>query len=177
MNDTPEQPESIVIRKYANRRLYNTGSGEFVTLETLREMVHENVSFKVVDAKSGQDITSSILAQIIAEQEGRGESMLPDDILRQIISFYDQGLTDNYAAFLRESMEAFNQNASQMEALGKAGMANIDLFQKSMAAMFGMAPPASFSKPDPKKNETEIDELKEEMRRMQEKLNRLSPDD
>jgi polyhydroxyalkanoate synthesis repressor PhaR len=175
MTDLHPDSTPITIRKYANRRLYNTSSGEFVTLDNLRQMVQENKNFKVVDAKSDQDITTSVLAQIIAEQEGRGENVLPDDILRQVIRFYEQGLTENYSNFLRQSIDAFNTNADQLEAMSKAGLANIETFQKSMAAMFGYTPPRSDPTPQEEESSSDLDLLKKQMREMQEKLDRLSP--
>ena len=80
--------DKIVIKKYANRRLYNTGSSSYVTLEHLREMVQQNVDFVVYDAKSGEDITRSVLAQIIFDEESKGENLLPIQFLRQLIGFY-----------------------------------------------------------------------------------------
>ena len=167
----------IIIKKYANRRLYNTATGEFVTLEDLRAMVTRNEKFSVKDAKSGEDITSSTLAQIIADQEGKGEHLLPDDILRQIIAFYEQGLSSNYNEFLRNSMASFSQNADQFEALSKAGIENFNKFQQSIASMFGVPSAESDKQPTSTSEASEINELREEMQKMQDKLDRLSERD
>jgi len=169
--------DPIIIKKYANRRLYNTATGEFVTLEDLRGMVTRNEYFSVKDAKSGEDITSSILAQIIADQEGKGESLLPDDILRQIIAFYEKGLSNNYNEFLRNSIASFNQNADQFEALSKAGIENFNKFQQSIASMFGVPSAEDKRKPPSTSEASEINQLRKEMQRMQEKLDRLSERD
>lgn len=164
----------VIIKKYANRRLYNTGTGEFVTLEDLRAMVTRNENFAVKDAKSGEDITSSILAQIIADQEGKGEHLLPDDILRQIIAFYEQGLSNNYNEFLRNSIASFNQNADQFEVLSKAGIENFNKFQQSIASMLGVSSAENKKQPTSTSEASEINELRKEMQRMQEKLDRLT---
>ncbi|MBU1255049.1 MAG: polyhydroxyalkanoate synthesis repressor PhaR, partial [Alphaproteobacteria bacterium] len=80
--------EPIVIKKYANRRLYNTDTSSYITLEDLARMTRENIDFSVVDAKSGDDITHTILTQIIVEQESTGAQMLPVSFLRDLISMY-----------------------------------------------------------------------------------------
>lgn len=129
--------EPILIRKYANRRLYNTATGAFVTLEDLRRFVADGQSFVVIDAKTGNEITSSVLAQIIADQEARGERVLPDALLRQIIGFYEQGLSEGFGAYLQKSIEAYRDNWEQMEKLGEMGRQNMEAFQRSLAAMFG----------------------------------------
>ncbi len=169
--------DPVIIKKYANRRLYNTATGEFVTLEDLRGMVTRNENFAVKDAKSGEDITSSILAQIIADQEGKGENLLPDDILRQIIAFYEQGLSNNYNEFLRNSIASFNQNADQFEALSKAGIENFNKFQQSIASIFGVSSAEENRRPPSTSETSEINQLRKELQRMQEKLDRLSERD
>ncbi len=82
-----EQPNPVIVKKYANRRLYNTESSSYITLDNLAEMVRENRDFVVFDAKSGEDITRSVLTQIIVEEEGKGRAMLPTNFLRQLIGF------------------------------------------------------------------------------------------
>ena len=126
-----------VIRKYANRRLYNTATGAFVTLEDLRHMVKDGEIFIVEDAKEGKDITPSILAQIIAEQEGRGESVLPGDLMRQLIAFYDSGTSESFVKYLQESMDAFAKNWQSLEPYNEIGRRNVDLFKKSYESFFG----------------------------------------
>jgi hypothetical protein len=111
-----EQPP-VVVKKYANRRLYNTESSSYITLDTLAEMVREGRDFIVYDAKSGDDITRSVLTQIIVEEESKGRAMLPTGFLRQLIGFYGnsmQGLVPNY---LEQAMSNF---ASQQEKMRQA---------------------------------------------------------
>ncbi len=98
----------VTIKKYANRRLYNTGASTYVTLEDLAAMVKRGCDFVVIDAKNGDDITRSVLAQIIFEQEGkRGQSLLPISFLRQLIGFYDTGMQMLLPAFLEQSLASF----------------------------------------------------------------------
>jgi polyhydroxyalkanoate synthesis repressor PhaR len=99
--------EPVVIKKYANRRLYDTGSSSYVTLEHLSEMVRRGVDFLVQDAKTGEDITRSVLAQIIFEQESRGQNMLPATFLRTLIRLYGDSLQSMLPTYLDMSMNAF----------------------------------------------------------------------
>ena len=95
----PGEKPPVVVKKYANRRLYNTESSSYITLDNLAEMVRSGRDFVVYDAKSGDDITRSVLTQIIVEEEGKGQNLLPTDFLRQLIGFYGgsmQGLVPNY---------------------------------------------------------------------------------
>ena len=113
--DVNMQP--VVVKKYANRRLYNTESSSYITLDTLAEMVRDGRDFVVYDAKTGDDITRSVLTQIIVEEEGKGKAMLPTGFLRQIIGFYGnsmQGMVPNY---LEQAMTNF---ASQQEQMRQA---------------------------------------------------------
>ena len=122
-NPAHRDPESkaadrppVVVKKYANRRLYNTESSSYITLENLAEMVRQGRYFVVYDAKTGEDITRSVLTQIIVEEEGKGSAMLPTGFLRQLIGFYGdsmQGLVPNY---LEKAMEAFAQQQEQVRA-------------------------------------------------------------
>lgn len=105
----------VVIKKYANRRLYNTATSSYVTLEHLRDMVKEGTDFNVFDAKTGDDITRSVLAQIIFEEEGKqGQTMLPINFLRQLIQFYGDRLQAFVPSYLEASMEGLSKNAEQM---------------------------------------------------------------
>lgn len=106
----------VVVKKYANRRLYNTESSSYITLENLAEMVRLGRDFVVYDAKSGDDITRGVLTQIIVEEEGKGKAMLPTGFLRQLIGFYGnsmQGLVPNY---LEKAMEAFAEQQEKVRA-------------------------------------------------------------
>jgi polyhydroxyalkanoate synthesis repressor PhaR len=112
--DSGAKTPVITIKKYANRRLYNTATSSYVTLDHLAEMVKEGAEFVVTDAKSGEDITRSVLTQIIVEQEGKGQNLLPIKFLRQIIGFYGDSLGGLLPRYLEGSMEAFSQNESHM---------------------------------------------------------------
>lgn len=107
---TGSQSEPVVIKKYANRRLYNTETSSYVTLEYLCQMVKEGRQFVVKDAKTGEDITRSVLTQIIFEEENKGQTLLPINFLRQLISFYGDGLQDVIPNYLESTMDAFSQN-------------------------------------------------------------------
>nr|AAK21954.1 carbon flux regulator [Rhizobium etli] len=183
----------IVIKKYANRRLYNTGTSTYVTLEDLAEMVKRGEDFTVQDAKTETDITHSVLTQIIFEQESKtGNTLLPISFLRQLITYYGDQMQMVVPSFLEHSMRAFTEQQAQMReqvnrAFGETPLgknlqlpmqmgrwtrfaANTELFQQAMQ-MFSpfMAPPAA------KKAATEakdIDELKEHVR-LQNKLDNL----
>ena len=104
----------IVIKKYANRRLYNTATSSYVTLDYLCQMVKDGADFVVYDAKSGEDITRSVLTQIIVEEEAKGQNLLPINFLRQLISFYGDNLQFLLPRYLEQSMEAFAHNQEQM---------------------------------------------------------------
>jgi polyhydroxyalkanoate synthesis repressor PhaR len=110
---TPEKAP-IVIKKYANRRLYNTATSSYVTLDHLCQMVKDGADFVVYDAKSGEDITRSVLTQIIVEEESKGQNLLPIAFLRQLISFYGDNLQFLLPRYLEQSMDAFAHNQEQM---------------------------------------------------------------
>ena len=99
-----------VIRKYANRRLYNTATGQFVTLADLHEMIRRGDDFVVREAKTNRDITAWVLAQIVAEEAGRGNNLLSLDYLRRLLRFYHEGLGEHLSAYLESSMELFAAN-------------------------------------------------------------------
>ncbi len=112
----------IVIKKYANRRLYDTGRSSYVTLDDLCQMVKEGYDFVVYDAKSGEDLTRSVLTQIILEQEGKGEDqLLPTNFLRQLIGFYGNNMGPLVPNYLEQTFSAFTQNQDQFkEQLNKS---------------------------------------------------------
>ena len=107
--------EPIVVKKYANRRLYNTDTSSYVTLDDLCDMVKEGADFIVYDAKSGEDLTRQVLTQIIFEQESRGENLLPIDFLRNLIGFYDNGLKEYMPSYLDSAMQSFMKNQEKMQ--------------------------------------------------------------
>jgi polyhydroxyalkanoate synthesis repressor PhaR len=153
----PDEP--IVIKKYANRRLYNTATSSYVTLEHLCQMVKDDVDFVVYDAKSGTDITRPVLTQIIVEEESKGQNLLPINFLRQLIGFYGDNLQWVVPSYLEHMMSSFTTNqdgmrqsmqdafggvfpVSNLEDMGKQNMA---LFENAMKMFspYGMKPPES----------------------------------
>jgi polyhydroxyalkanoate synthesis repressor PhaR len=110
--ETPAQP--VVVKKYANRRLYNTESSSYVTLEDLANMVRQGRDFIVFDAKSGEDITRSVLTQIIVEEEAKGRNLLPESFLRQLIGFYGDSLQSVLPRYLEFAMAGFARQQEQM---------------------------------------------------------------
>ncbi|MGB8274916.1 MAG: polyhydroxyalkanoate synthesis repressor PhaR [Alphaproteobacteria bacterium] len=117
MAETTEKPkaEPVTIKKYANRRLYNTATSSYVTLDHLCQMVKQGTDFLVYDAKTGEDITRSVLTQIIVEEESKGgPTMLPVSFLRQLISFYGDNLQSLVPRYLEFSMKTFGRNQEQM---------------------------------------------------------------
>lgn len=128
-----QQAEPIVIKKYANRRLYNTDTSSYVTLDDLCDMVKEGSEFIVYDAKSGEDLTRQILTQIIFEQEGKGEHLLPVGFLRNLIGFYDNSLKDFVPHYLESTMQTFMSNQEKMrEALGMGTMGSFGQFSHQL---------------------------------------------
>ncbi len=107
--------EPTVIKKYANRRLYDTGRSSYVTLHDLREMVQEGHDFVVVDAKSGEDLTRSVLTQIIADQEATDETLLPTNFLRTLIGLYGNSTDGMFPKYLEQTMNIFVQNQERMQ--------------------------------------------------------------
>ena len=138
--------ETVVIKKYANRRLYNTDTSTYITLEDLCSMVKEGTEFTVQDAKSGEDITRQILTQIIYEQEAKGQNLLPINFLRQVIGYYGGQMKDFLPHYLEASMDSFTRNQEQMQEyarknlggipgfsqLEELGKQNMALFQKTL---------------------------------------------
>ena len=110
----PGDDGRVVIKKYANRRLYNTATSSYVTLDDLSGMVRADIDFVVYDAKSGEDITRSVLTQIIVEEESKGHSLLPVGFLRQLIGMYGDSLQELVPKYLEHSMESFIDNQEQM---------------------------------------------------------------
>jgi polyhydroxyalkanoate synthesis repressor PhaR len=104
----------VVVKKYANRRLYNTATSSYVTLEDLAKMIQDGGDFVVTDAKTGEDITRSVLTQIIVEQEQKGQSLLPISFLRQLIGFYGDSMQFLVPGYLEQAMMSFSRNQEQM---------------------------------------------------------------
>jgi polyhydroxyalkanoate synthesis repressor PhaR len=129
---TANESEPVVIKKYANRRLYNTETSSYITLDLLSQMTREGREFVVVDAKTGEDITHNVLTQIIMEEEQRGKNMLPVNFLRQLIAMYGDSMQSMVPQYLEASMDAFRKNQQQ--------------FQEAMKGAFGGGPLAEIAK-------------------------------
>ncbi|MCB9983197.1 MAG: polyhydroxyalkanoate synthesis repressor PhaR [Rhodospirillales bacterium] len=108
------QNDPTVIKKYANRRLYDTGRSSYVTLDDLCEMVKDGIDFVVYDAKEGKDITRSVLTQIIVEQESKGENLLPTGFLKNLIGFYGDNIQSIVPNYLEQTLETFVKNQEQV---------------------------------------------------------------
>lgn len=185
---TPAGSEQTIIKKYANRRLYNTDTAKFVTLDDLHNMVKRGEGFVVQDAKTKRDITCSVLAQIIAEEETKGHNMLPQNYLRQVLQAYSDGIGPQLGAYLEQSIDAFSANQQQlvqqmqnmfagegttgaMEQFAEIGRRNVEVFQRSMN-MF--APPAAGrAAPDVAETQSKQDEIKSLKQQLEELQNRL----
>jgi len=156
--ETAAPGERVVIKKYANRRLYNTASSSYVTLEHLSEMVKQNVDFVVYDAKTNEDITRSVLTQIIFEEESQqGQSLLPIQFLRQLIGFYGNSMQAFLPSYLELSLASFTQQQERMrnqfQSLGHTpGAAVFDEQVRQNLALFDRAmkmfSPFAFAKPE-----------------------------
>jgi len=125
-NEAEKPP--ITIKKYANRRLYNTATSSYVTLDNLATMVKEGSDFVVYDAKSGEDITRKVLTHIIVEEENKGQNLLPIDFLRHLISFYGDSLQSVVPNYLDYSMKAFAKNQEQMRDYMEDSMGGLNPF-------------------------------------------------
>jgi len=188
-------PGPIIIKKYANRRLYNTQTSSYVTLDHLCDMVKEGVEFQVRDARTGEDITRQVLAQIIFEEENKGgQHLLPIQFLRQLIRFYGDSLQAFVPSYLEMSMESFTKNQQEMrekfaEAFGgkfgfkdfeKMSRQNIEMFERAMRMFSPFAPTmggwdksmpnpfAAFTGANPESNGTGAPEPQGSMQRDQE---------
>ena len=179
-------PAPVVVKKYANRRLYDTASSAYVTLEDLGAMVKQGVDFVVQDARTGEDITRQVLTQIIVEEENRGESLLPIQFLRQLIRFYGGRGPALLPGYLTASMDAFaRQQESWREALAQGSPAgfleeqtrqNMALWERTVRAFSPFpAPGAATTEPAPEADE--LVDLKRKVEEMSRQLERLTAKD
>jgi polyhydroxyalkanoate synthesis repressor PhaR len=183
-----DQPTTI--KKYANRRLYNTGTSTYVTLEDLAAMVKEGEDFLVYDAKTGDDITRSVLAQIIFEQENKaGQNLLPTTFLRQLIRFYGDSMQMVVPKYLEQSIDTLTkeqekfrkQIASTLSGTPFAPLEeqvrrNMELFQQTFSMFKPFVPPRTDAdkSPETTPDDSNIDDLRRQMKEMQERLERMS---
>src|SRR3981189_224944 len=187
-----DQPTTI--KKYANRRLYNTGTSTYVTLEDLAAMVKEGEDFLVYDAKTGDDSTRSVLAQIIFEQENKaGQNLLPTTFLRQLIRFYGDSMQMVVPKYLEQSIDMLTREQEKFRKqltntfsgppfapLKEHVRRNMELFQQTFSMFKPFVPPrgSNSTPPEPEKSEPpaedNIDDLRRQMKDMQDRLERMS---
>lgn len=171
----------VIVKKYANRRLYNTSTSSYITLEDLARMVRENVEFQVLDAKSGEDITHSILTQIIMDEEAQGEQMLPVSFLRQLIGMYGNSMQAMMPSYLEAAMTNFRENQGKIREAFEKGIANSPIAKIHETNMAMMRAATEAFLPGPTKrsekgegaSSDEIAALRKQMAEMQKKLDEL----
>ncbi|MEM5583449.1 MULTISPECIES: polyhydroxyalkanoate synthesis repressor PhaR [unclassified Roseibium] len=182
--------EPTIIKKYANRRLYNTGTSTYVTLEDLAVMVKGEEDFVVFDAKSGDEITRSVLTQIIFEQEGKGQNLLPVTFLRQLIRFYGDSMQGIVPSFLEYSMTSLTKEqeklrsqmggafgATAFDAIEDQVKRNTEMFERAMKMFMpfpaGEGGSAQTEATDDKAGGSDLDDMKRQLEEMQKKINQL----
>jgi polyhydroxyalkanoate synthesis repressor PhaR len=176
----------VIIKKYANRRLYNTETSSYITLEHLAAMTREGRDFKVVDAKSEDDITHNVLTQIIMEEEARGQTMLPVNFLRQLIALYGDSMQAMVPGYLEASMESFRRNQAQFKSAVEGAFAhspfaeiakrNMAMFEAATSAFSPKPGAAPGAAPVPAVNGSKDDEiavLKSQLAELQAKVEKL----
>lgn len=177
--DPPAGSGPVVVKKYANRRLYNTEASSYVTLDHLAQMVKEGREFVVYDAKSGEDITRQVLTQIIVEQEGKGRNLLPIGFLRQLISLYDDSLQVLVPRYLEMTMGAFARQQEQMRramqqtmeglfpfTMEEVGRQNAAILERAFAWFAPFYRPAAVPAEDGEGRDAELARLREEVQRL-----------
>jgi len=183
-DDQGQVPDPIIIKKYANRRLYNTQSSSYITLDDLSRMTREGIDFQVLDAKTGADITHQILTQIIMEEESQGaQQMLPISFLRQLIAMYGNSMQSLMPHYLEATMDNFRANQRKLQetwtsnmgpdAFTKLAETNMKMFQAAASAFIPGAKPAEPPAPKPAASGDDLDALREQMAEMQRKLDEL----
>ena len=187
MKKQPSADGAVVIKKYANRRLYNTESSSYITLEHLAAMTREGREFRVVDAKTDEDITHNVLTQIIMEEESRGQTMLPVNFLRQLIALYGDSMQAMVPGYLDASMDSFRRNQAQFKTAVEGAFAgspfaelakhNMAMFEAAANAFKpGHGAPgsqASASASAPGTKDSEIAALKAELATLRKKVDKL----
>ncbi len=181
-------PKPVIVKKYANRRLYNTESSSYITLENLADMVREDKHFIVYDAKSGEDITRAVLTQIIVEEEGKGKALLPTTFLRQLIGLYGNSMQSMVPRFLETAMANFARQQENIRdamqktispflppGMGDVGRKNLEMMERAMT-LFSPFYPGSESRPEQPSGsdyQEEIDSLQAEVERLQAEVQQL----
>ena len=196
--ESGSEAKPVTIKKYANRRLYNTATSSYVTLDHLAQMVKEGVVFVVYDAKTGEDITRSVLTQIIVEEESKGQNLLPISFLRHLISFYGDSLQALVPRYLDHTMQTFASNQDHMrqyiqetmgglfpfgriEEMGKQNMVILESAMKMFSPIYqegeSQSEPAKEANTDRPAEESEdarIEEMRARLNEMQAQLNSLT---
>lgn len=177
-NPNRDTPDVVIIKKYANRRLYNTETSSYITLDHLAAMVREGREFQVLDARTDEDITRSVLTQIIMEEESRGQTMLPVNFLRQLIAMYGDSMQAMVPQYLEASMDAFRRNQAQFHEAMKGAFAggpfaeiarrNMEMFEAATSAFRPKQKPAEGGGKD-----DEIAALKAQLAELQSKIEKL----
>lgn len=172
----------VIVKKYANRRLYNTETSSYITLDHLAGMIRAGRDFKVVDAKSDEDITHNVLTQIIMEEESRGETMLPVNFLRQLISMYGDSMQAVVPGYLEASMDSFRRNQEQFKSAVEGAFANTpfaDMAKRNLAMFeaatqgFQAAAPAPTPTAPAASKDAEMAALKAELAALKDKIEKL----
>ena len=188
--DTSAQP--VIVKKYANRRLYNTESSSYITLDNLAEMVRKDRDFIVYDAKSGDDITRTVLTQIIVEEEGKGNALLPTNFLRQLIGVYGSNVPNMVPKYLEQAMANFaRQQENVRETVSKTigpflppgieevGRKNMAMMERAMTLFAPFYPAEMKAEPqaaqDDQEYREEIAALRAEVERLQHELAAVKP--
>ncbi len=171
----------IIIKKYANRRLYNTQSSKYITLDFLAELTRKEIDFKVLDAKTNDDITHGVLTQIIMDEENNGQQMLPVGFLKQLISMYGNSMQGMVPQFLESSMDNFRKNQKQVQEVietaitsgpfGHIAKQNIEFMRTAREALMPNLGNLTGKKSD---KEESLDDLKQQLAALQAKIDRLS---
>ncbi len=186
MTGPANDDDTVIIKKYANRRLYNTRSSSYITLDHLAQMTREGINYKVLDAKSGSDITHTILTQIIMEEESNGEQMLPVNFLRELIGMYGNSMQSLIPHYLEASMDNFRANQAKLRKafetslgnnpLAKLAEQNMAMFKAAASAFMPGAEKAETPAPTPTPSAGSADDLsalREQMAEMQKRLDQL----
>lgn len=178
--------DTIIVKKYANRRLYNTDSSSYITLDHLAQMIREQKDFKVIDAKSGDDITRSVLTQIIMDEESHGQNMLPVNFLRQLIAMYGNSMSAMVPQYLEASMEAFQRNQAKFRdamqgalgsgPFGEIARRNMEMFEAAAGAFQQSIKPKTgqHEAESDHGRDAEVEALKAQLAQMQEQIEKLS---
>ena len=171
----PNAAKKVTIKKYANRRLYDTDSSSYITLDRLAAMIREGRDFEVVDAKSGEDITHQVLTQIIVDEESRGSTMLPVNFLRQLIGLYGGQMQGAVPQYLDAAMDAFQKNQQAMagafgtNAFADIAKRNMAMFEEAAQSLTGKKAKATAGEGPA----DEIAKLKAELAALQAKVDKL----